>query len=69
MAQDIHIQHLNEFRAAIVEERRRLAKAALSAKKGKTVRKDFVEMQETIDAIDRALADERDVESKSKSPV
>jgi acyl-CoA reductase-like NAD-dependent aldehyde dehydrogenase len=69
MAQDKHIQHLNEFRAAIVEERRRLAKAALSAKKGKTVRKDFVEMQETIDAIDRALADERDVESKSKSPV
>jgi hypothetical protein len=33
------------------------------------VRKDFVEMQETIDAIDRALADERDVERKSKSPV
>jgi len=69
MAQDKHIRHLNEFRAAIVEERRRLAKAALSAKKGKTARKDFVEMQETIDAIDRALADERDVERKSKSPV
>jgi len=42
---------------------------ALSAKKGKTARKDFVEMQETIDAIDRALTDERDVASKCKSPV
>jgi septal ring factor EnvC (AmiA/AmiB activator) len=70
MDQDKHVEHLNDFRAAIVDERRRLAKA-LSAKKSRTekARKDFIETQETIEAIDRALADERDVASRSKSPA
>ena len=60
MDQDKHVQHLNDFRAAIVDERRRLAKA-MSTRKGRTekARKDFINMQETIEAADRALADER----------
>jgi hypothetical protein len=60
MDQNKHLQHLSDFRAAVVDERRRLAKA-LSAKKSRTekARKDFIAMQETIEAIDRALADEQ----------
>ena len=66
MDQDKHVQHLNDFRAAIIDERRRLANA-LSTRKGRTekARKGFIDMQETIEAIDRALADERHVASKS----
>lgn len=70
MDEDKHVQHLIAFRAMVVEERRRLAER-LSAEKGKTAaaRQAFVDMQQTIDAIDRALTDERHSAGKSKPPV
>jgi hypothetical protein len=53
-----HIEHLTKFRAALVERRREAAKdvdVADAVKAGK----DFIEIQGMIEAVDKALEEER----------
>jgi len=55
-----HIENLTKFRAALVERRREAAKdvgVADAVKAGK----DFIEIQGMIEAIDKALEEERTV--------
>jgi hypothetical protein len=53
-----HIENLTKFRAALVERRRKAAKdvdVASAMKAGK----DFIEIQGMIEAVDKALEEER----------
>jgi hypothetical protein len=55
-----HIENLTKFRAALVERRREAAKdvdVAYAVKTGK----DFIEIQGMIEAVDKALEEERAV--------
>jgi hypothetical protein len=56
-----HLDDLNQLRAITIEQRRKLAKelAGHSERRGDS-RKLFLELQTTIEAIDRAIRDERE---------
>jgi hypothetical protein len=56
-----HLDDLNQLRAITIEHRRKLAKelASRSDRRGDS-RELFLELQATIEAIDRAIRDERE---------
>jgi hypothetical protein len=65
-----HIQTLMAARDRMVNDRRKLAVALSDPHKGgqKDIRSAFISLQDTIEAIERAIAHENYIESKKLGP-
>jgi flagellar biosynthesis chaperone FliJ len=60
-----NLEMLNEARKSLVDERRETARRIVMSANSGTLPSNFSSLQSAIDAIDRAIEDERALESQS----